>query len=139
MNNNIQILLSQVTEVFNIPDWSIYHRPSTLNLDFDECDPLICLAKRIRIEDTTDLGHFAYSTNSFDIQELETYKKAVASDQAEEWAEAMQQEIQSLIDHQTWELIPKQNVQLGHRPLKEKWVYKIKQGVNNQITRFKAR
>lgn len=63
----------------------------------------------------------------------------MASDQAEKWAEAMQQEMQSLIDHQTWKFILKQNVEPGHRPLKEKWVYKIKRGVDNQITRFKAR
>ena len=63
----------------------------------------------------------------------------MASDQAEEWAEAMQQEMHSFIEHQTWNLIPKQDVAPGHRPLKGKWVYKIKRGVDNQITRCKAR
>lgn len=91
------------------------------------------------IEDTTDLNHFAYLTNSFDIQEPETYKKTMASDQVKKWAEALQQEMQSLMDHQIWELIPKQNVEPDTCPLKGKWVYKLKQRVNNQITWFKAR
>ncbi len=47
--------------------------------------------------------------------------------------------MQLLIDHQTWELILKQNIKSSHCPLKGKWVYKIKREVNNQITRFKAR
>lgn len=45
----------------------------------------------------------------------------------------MQQKLQLLIDHQTWELIPKLNVEPDHCPLKEKWVYKIKQRVDNKI------
>ena len=100
-----KILLSQLTSIFDIPDWSAHHQPSsstTLHLSLDECDPLVCLANKIRIEDTIDLDHFAYTTSNFDIKEPETYEKAMASDQAEEWPEAMQQEMQSLIDHQTW-------------------------------------
>ena len=73
------------------------------------------------------------------MEEPETHEKAMASDQAQEWAEAMKQEMDSLIQHQTWELIPKTEVKPGYRPLKGKWVYKIKRGVNNQITCFKAR
>lgn len=72
---------------------------------FDECNLLVCLTKHIQIEDAKDFGHFAYLINRFDIQELETYEKVMASNQVEEWVEAMQQKIQSLIDHQTWEWI----------------------------------
>ena len=85
------------------------------------------------------MSHFAYLTNNFDLEETETYEKVMASDQAEEWAEAIKQEMDSLIQHGTWDLIPKTDIQPGHRPLKGKWVYKIKCGVDNQITRFKAR
>ncbi len=42
------------------------------------------------------------------------------SDQAEEWAVAMKQKIDLLIQHKTWDLIPISNVKLDHRPLKGK-------------------
>ena len=44
-----------------------------------------------------------------------------------------------LIQHETWDLISKTDIQPSHRSLKEKWVYKIKRGVNNQISCLKAR
>lgn len=44
----------------------------------------------IRIEDAMNFGLFAYSTNSFDIQEPKTYEKVMAFDQAEKWVEIMQ-------------------------------------------------
>lgn len=93
MHNNVQVLLSQLTEVLNIPDWSVHHPPhssTTLYQALDECDLLVCLANRIGMEDAIDLGHFANITNSLDIKEPETYEKAMASDQAEKWAEKMQ-------------------------------------------------
>lgn len=63
----------------------------------------------------------------------------MASEHAEKWAKAMKEEMQLLIKHETWDLIPKNDIIPGHRPLKGKWVYRIKQGVDNQILRFKAR
>lgn len=62
---------------------------------------LVCLAKRIWIEDTTDLDYFGYSINNFNIQNLETYEKAIVSDQAKKLIKAMPQKMQTLIDHQT--------------------------------------
>lgn len=47
--------------------------------------------------------------------------------------------MQLLNKHQAWNSIPKQDVAPSHRPVKGKWVYKIKRGVENQITRYKAR
>lgn len=45
----------------------------------------------------------------------------------------------SLVNHSTWDFIPKADIQSGHKPLKKKWMYNIKQDVNNQMTWFKAR
>lgn len=59
----------------------------------DKCNPLVCLANRICIEDATDLKHFAYTIHNFDIKESKTYKKTIAFDQAEEWAKAIQQKM----------------------------------------------
>ncbi len=105
----------------------------------DETDPLVCLANRLQQENSTNKSHFAYLTYNFDIREPETYEKAMASNQAEEWAEAMKQEMNSLIQYRTWDLIPISDVKPGHCPLKGKWVYRIKRGVDNLITCFKAR
>ena len=85
------------------------------------------------------MSYFTCLTNNFDLEEPETYEKAVASGQAEEWVKAIKQEMDLLIQHETWDFIPKTNIQPGHRPLKGKWVYQIKRDVNNQITRIKAR
>ena len=60
-------------------------------------------------------------------------------EQAEEWAKAIKEEIQSLIKHKTWNFIPKDKITAGHLALKGKWVYRINRGVDNQITRFKIR
>ena len=85
----------------------------------------------LRLENSDDLSHFAYLTNNFDLLEPETYEKAMASNQAEKWVDVMKKKIDSLIKYETWDLIPKSDIEPGHQPLKVKWVYKIKQGVDN--------
>ena len=44
----------------------------------------------------------------------------MASEQAEEWAEAMKEEIQSLIKHETWTFILKDKIAVGHLAQKRK-------------------
>ena len=51
----------------------------------------------------------------------------------------MKEEIQSFIKYETWTLIPKDEIAASQCLLKEKWVYKIKTSVDNQIIWFKAR
>lgn len=55
----------------------------------------------------------------------------MASDQVKEYIKIIQQEMQSLIDYQTYESIPNQNVEPDYYISKRKWIYKIKQRVNN--------
>ena len=49
----------------------------------------------------------------------------------------MNEEMEQLEKNKTWPLIPQDQVELTHRLLDGKWVYKIKRGPNNEITRFK--
>ena len=100
---------------------------------------MVFLTQKIQSEDAGDLNHYTFITNNFDIHESETYEDAMASEQAEKWAETMKEEIQSLIKHDTWIKILKDEIAAGQRPLIGKWMYRIKRGVDNQIARFKAR
>lgn len=51
----------------------------------------------------------------------------------------MKQEINLLIQYETWDFIPTFDIEPSYYLLKEKWIYKIKHVVNNLITHFKAR
>ena len=48
----------------------------------------------------------------------------------------MQDEINSLIKNNIWTLI---SLSLNRKVLKEKWIYKLKRNLNNEIIRHKAR
>ncbi|KAI0999794.1 hypothetical protein K3495_g8405 [Podosphaera aphanis] len=65
-----------------------------------------------------------------------TYKEAMRSPQAKEWEEAIKTEIDQLIMNGTWEemLLPK-----GANLVSTKWGFTIKETVNGNIERFKAR
>lgn len=57
---------------------------------------------------------------------------------AAQWSQAMIEELDSLHENNTWTLIPKEEMQAGHRALGGKWVYKMKRDVEGKISRFKA-
>ena len=58
------------------------------------------------------------------LQEPANFKRAVESAQAPQWREAMQKEMNSLNENQTWELVP---IPRGRKILEPKWIFKIKQ------------
>ena len=53
-----------------------------------------------------------------------------------EWTTAMEEEIATLEENQTWELVPKPR---DVKPISCKWVYKIKTRPDGSIERYKAR
>lgn len=70
-------------------------------------------------------------------EEPQTYEEATSSDQSHEWNAAMEEEIKSLKEHETWRLEP---LPIGRRAIKSKWVYKVKRNSSNEKSpRFKAR
>ena len=101
-------------------------------------DPLKILATRINLANAADQDQFVSSTQ-FDVEEPETYARAMQGPNAAEWAKAMEEELDQLRKNETWELVHKNDIEPGHRPLGGKWVYKIKRDVDGNIARFKAR
>ena len=71
-------------------------------------------------------------------QEPKTYDEATAAGNphGEDWTYATEDEIDSLLKNETWELVdcPK-----DRKPLKGKWVFTLKRGPKGEITRYKAR
>ncbi|KAL4383727.1 hypothetical protein GQ457_15G024680 [Hibiscus cannabinus] len=67
--------------------------------------------------------------------EPQSFDQAMGYDHKEEWLKAMQEEMQSLHENQTYDLVelPKRR-----RALKNKWVYKLKTDESNKKPRHKA-
>ena len=68
--------------------------------------------------------------------EPECYEEAMDSQQKEKWVDAMQDEMQSLHDNQTFDLVKLPN---GKRALQNRWIYKLKHEGNSSSPRYKAR
>jgi hypothetical protein len=68
--------------------------------------------------------------------EPKTFNEATTGPDAENWHQAMVEEIESLEKNNTWEIVPKPK---GFKILDPKWVYKIKKDENGDVERWKAR
>ena len=68
--------------------------------------------------------------------EPQTYSEAINSKFKKQWIEAINSEITSIEENKTWSIatLPKDK-----KPIKTKWIFKIKRNSNNEIERFKAR
>ena len=68
--------------------------------------------------------------------EPQSYKEAIVDTHKTEWVKAMQDEMQSLHENHTYELV---ELPKGRRALKNKWVFRIKSEEGNSKPRYKAR
>lgn len=78
------------------------------------------------------------SSSQFDVEEPETYKQTMNGPHTQQWAHAIQEELDRLEKNKTWILVANNNVEQGHKPLSGKWVFRVKRDVNRAIARFKA-
>ncbi len=71
-----------------------------------------------------------------EIDEPNGIEDALNSEHSEHWMDAMISEYSSLIENETWELVPPEESQnvVGSR-----WVYKVKRNEDGTVDRFKAR
>lgn len=68
--------------------------------------------------------------------EPSTVQEAIASHDANNWKLAMKDEIKSLDENNTWSLV---DLPPGRKPVKTKWVFKIKKDEAGKLVRHKAR
>ena len=101
-------------------------------------DPYTILTSRLIQANAQSKGDYVLATQ-LDVEEPESYNRAMQCPHASQWAQAMKEEIDSLHENKTWVLIPKNEMESGHRPLGGKWVYKVKRDVEGKVSRFKAR
>ena len=77
--------------------------------------------------------HSAYLANITATKEPHTYAQAILDPN---WKKAMDKELSALQLNQTWTLTL---LPVGQKPIRCKWVYKIKCNSNGSIDRYKAR
>jgi hypothetical protein len=70
-----------------------------------------------------------------DSSEPECYEEAVQVDTKKKWEQGMKEEIDSLENNQTWDLV---QLPAGKRALQNKWVYKLKEEDGGE-KRYKVR
>nr|GEW74389.1 integrase, catalytic core [Tanacetum cinerariifolium] len=68
--------------------------------------------------------------------EPSTLQEALNNPDASLWKEAMQEEIEALYKNKTWELVP---LPEGRKPIRNKWVYRIKRNGDDQVERYRER
>ena len=104
----------------------------TINPLIQAEDPAILLATKIHSANAGDLDHFIGSTQ-FDVEEPETYARAMQGPNSTKWARAMEEELDQLRKNDIWILVLRSEIKPGHRPLGRKWVYKVKWDVNGKV------
>lgn len=119
-NSEIENLIVQLTSLLEA--WDEDDEDISVNLTQTEeqepghGDPLKILAIRINLANATDQDQFVCSAQ-FDVEERETYARAMQGPNSTEWAKAMEEELDQLRRNETWDLVHRNNVEPGHRPL----------------------
>lgn len=106
--------------------------------DASEENSLRILAAKLTSEaNLGDESQFFFSTQ-LDVEESETYNRASGA-HAPQWSQAMREELDQVEKNCTWDLLHKDQIPAGQRPLGGKCVSKVKRDVTGEIARFKAR
>jgi hypothetical protein len=77
--------------------------------------------------------HYAYMTRVAEVREPESYAEVIED---ANWHAAMEEEMHVLAENETWDLV---DAPRGVKPIRCKWVYKIKDNTDSSINRYKAR
>jgi hypothetical protein len=106
-----------------------------LELDYIDVPQRVNLINSISVCNKISFEHL----NPKDVLEPMTFKEAMNGKFSKEWLAATNAEFDSLIERGTWTLVPKNSMPANKKPVKNKWVYKLKLTTTGQIERFKAR
>ena len=70
------------------------------------------------------------------IREPQTYKEAITSPEALSWKEAINSEVEFILQNHTWELV---DIPPGSKPIGCKWIFKRKLKADGSVDKYKAR
>jgi hypothetical protein len=82
-----------------------------------------------------DYAACAYNVESY-INDLPDYEELVDRKDKENWLQAVHEELESLEENNTWEVVPKPT---GKKVIDNKWVFTLKRNDSDEIERYKAR
>jgi hypothetical protein len=124
-----------------------YAVPDLADIDSDVDDDDVVAAKPIASRTRSHISASAYSviTNFAVKLKLEhlitpnTPKQAEKSEQADEWKESMETEMNSWVKNECISVMLRSDMPSGCMALGHKWVYKVKTNVSGAIERFKSR
>ena len=71
-----------------------------------------------------------------EMEEPKAVHEALNGEQSSQWREAMESEYSSLLQKDTWDLVPPPE---GKNVVGSRWVLKVKRDENGSVNRFKAR
>ena len=77
-----------------------------------------------------------YKANQHLHQDPQTYEEALTTPEAQNWIDAMKEELQAHKSNKTWELC---DLPPGRKAIKSRWTFKTKYDANGEIERYKAR
>jgi transposase InsO family protein len=111
------------------------------NPNFDPNNPLGTCAGFAEVSEWIQAGAdpdlFPYVSGFAAVSlEPQTLKEALDSDEAPEWQAAVDGEIKSLHENDTWEYMP---TPPGVKPIPVRWIFKVKKHADGSIERYKAR
>ncbi|KAK2457000.1 hypothetical protein QL285_004317 [Trifolium repens] len=104
--------------------------------DDDELEQEPQLRRSTRVRQPSRRYFSGEYVNFTDEEEPQSFVEAVETDDKDKWLQAMQEEMQSLKENQTYDLV---KLPEGKRALKNKWVFKLKSEENSLNPRYKAR
>src|SRR5690606_27358810 len=83
----------------------------------------------------THPGLFCMVAESSD-ESATTYSQIMRSPHRDEWQKAMEEEMQSLHSHKTWQLA---QLPPGKKAIGCRWLFKVKRNADGTVSRYKAR
>ena len=80
--------------------------------------------------------HVTSNLTADNVDEPSNVHEAVTGEYSSEWKSAMESEYNSLLENNTWDLVPPPE---NKNVIGSKWVYKVKRNADGSVERFKAR
>ena len=111
------------------------HDTATSDIDHesinDESEEALRRSKRARTSKSFGPDFLTYLLEN----ELQSFNEAMSTPEAPMWKEAVNSEIESIMQNHTWELV---DLPPGSKPLGCKWIFKRKMKTDGSINKYKA-